>query len=75
MTDKEIVELVLRSAGEHGIPIDADGISIRQTGPDVRVYMSYTQSIVVLPGVFEKEWTFTPSASTRLLVGNRRQPS
>jgi hypothetical protein len=75
MTDKEIIELVMRSAGEHSIPLDQKEISIRQTGPDVRVDMSYTQSIVVIPGVFSKEWTFNPSASTRLLVGNRRQPS
>jgi hypothetical protein len=75
MTDKEIFELVMKSASDHGIPIEQSGISIRQTGPDVRVDMSYTQSIVVIPGVFTKEWTFTPSASTRLLVGNRRQPS
>lgn len=75
MTDKEITELILRSAGEHSIPIDNTGIRIQQTGPDVRVYMTYTESIVVIPGVYSKEWTFTPSASTRLLVGNRRQPS
>lgn len=75
MTDKEILGMVMESAAEYGIPIEPDGINIRQTGPDVRVEMSYTTDVVLIPGVFTKSWTFNPSASTRLLVGTRRQPS
>jgi len=75
MTDKEIVQMVMKTAGDYNVPIDPKDIAIRQQGPDVTVNMSYTQNVVVIPGVFEKEWTFTPSASTRLLVGKRREPS
>lgn len=74
MTDAEIVQLVMKSASEHNIPIEASGIAIKQTGPEVRVDMTYTQDVTVIPGVFKQPWTFKPSASTRLLVGNRRTP-
>lgn len=73
MTDPEIVKMVLETAAQYDIPIDASGIQITTRGPDIVVDMSYTTSVVVIPGVFEKEWTFTPSAATRLLVGTRRK--
>ena len=75
MTDAQIVDLVLKAAAEHGVPIDASGITVHQVGPEVRVDMTYTDDIVIIPGVFTKSWTFSPSASTRILVGKRRQPS
>ena len=74
MTDAEIVKMVLDTAAEYDIPIDASGIQISTRGPDILVDMSYTKNVVVIPGVFEKEWTFNPSAATRVLVGTRRKP-
>jgi hypothetical protein len=73
MTDPEIVRMVLETAGKYNVPIDTSGISVTQQGPDIHIDMSYVTTIVLIPGVFEKEWNFQPSASTRLLVGTRRK--
>jgi hypothetical protein len=75
MTDTEIVDAVMKAAESYGIEMEPKDIDINQVGPDVRVDMSYTTDIVVIPGLFSQPWTFTPSASTRVLVGNRRKPS
>jgi len=74
MTDTEIVKMVLEIAGKYNVPIDPAGIAVSQQGPDVHIDMSYVSTIVVIPGVYEKDWNFQPSASTRLLVGTRRKP-
>jgi hypothetical protein len=34
--------------------------------------MTYTRQVVLLPGIYTRDWTFTPSASTRILTGSRR---
>ena len=73
MTDSEIVKIVMESAAEFDIPIAASDIDISQRGADIHVDMSYTTDVPIIPGVFSWPWTFTPSASTRVLVGNRRK--
>src|SRR5215213_6743467 len=73
-TDAEIVELVGKVANEYSVPMDPQNVKIHQTGPDIHVSMSYVQNIVLIPGVLARDWTFTPTTSTRMLVGNRRQP-
>ena len=75
MTDPEIVKMVLENAAEFDIPIAASDIEITQRGPDIHVDMSYTTDVVIIPGVFSWPWTFTPSASTKVLVGTRRKAS
>ena len=72
MSEKEIIDTVMTIAAEYEIPISPSEITSRQQGPDVHIDMSYTTDVVILPGIFSKSWTFTPSASTRILVGNRR---
>ena len=72
-SDAEIVEMISKLALAYDIPINADDIHIRQVGQDVLVDMSYTKNIVLVPGVFARDWTFNPSASTRILSGSRRQ--
>ena len=71
-TDSEIVDMVMKLANEYLIPIDPKDITVRQVGQDVIVDMSYTQNVVLVPGVFQRDWTFTPSTSTKMLVGGRR---
>jgi hypothetical protein len=73
-TDAEIVDMVMKLANEYLIPIDPEDIKIRQVGQDVIVDMSYTVNVVLVPSVLERDWTFTPSTSTRMLVGGRRAP-
>ena len=71
--DEEIVDMIVKLAGPYDIPIAPEDIAIRQVGQEVRVNMTYTTNVMLVPGVFERDWTFTPSASTRILTGNRRQ--
>src|SRR5690242_10849353 len=75
MTDAEIVKMVLQTAADYDIPITANQIGITQRGPDIVVDMTYTTDVKIIPGVFSWPWTFTPSASTKVLVGGRRRPS
>ena len=72
MNDAELVKMVLETAAEYEIPITANDISIHPVGQDIRVDMSYTTDVQIIPGVVSYPWTFTPSASTRILVGKRR---
>jgi hypothetical protein len=72
-SDKEIVDMITKLAGPYDIPISDEDIEIRQVGQEVRVNMKYTRKVVLLPGVFERDWTFNPSASTRILTGGRRE--
>ncbi|HYB96328.1 MAG TPA: hypothetical protein VEC39_15255 [Vicinamibacterales bacterium] len=71
-TDEEITDMVVKLGGDYGVPIDVSGVSIRTVGPDLHVDMSYTTTVVLLPGIYSVDWTFTPSTSTRLLGGPRR---
>ena len=68
----QIVDTVMKLANEHGIPLGEDGIDVRIIGQDVRVNMSYTENVMLIPGVFSKEWTFSPSASTKIIPGTGR---
>ena len=71
--DAEIVAMVTRIAAAQGVPIDPRNIKIRQVGYEIHVDMSYTRNVVLIPRVYSRDWTFKPSTSTTLLVGNRRQ--
>ena len=37
--------------------------------------MSYTVNVELVPGILQRDWTFNPSTSTKMLVGGRRRPS
>ncbi len=72
-SDTEIVEMVMKLARDYDVPMSADDIKINSRGQDLIINMSYTDTIPLVPGVLEREWTFTPSTSTRLLSkGGRR---
>ena len=71
--DAEIVDMVSKIATEYQVPITDENIVIKQLGSDVVVEMSYTENVPLLPGIYSTDWTFTPSTSTRMLVGNRRR--
>ena len=72
-SDAQIVDMITKLAGPYDIPIAVEDIHIRQVGPEVQVNMSYTQKVVLVPGIFERNWTFTPSTSMRILTGSRRE--
>jgi hypothetical protein len=71
--DDEIVEMIEKLAVEYDVPLAKEDIEVRQAGQDVLVEMSYTTNVVLVPGIFQRDWTFTPSTSTRLMPGGRRQ--
>jgi hypothetical protein len=71
-SDEEIVAMVTKIADEYGVEIDPANIETRQVGADVIVDMKYTESVVLVPGVYTREWTFSPTASARILTGTRR---
>ena len=71
--DEKITDMIMKLAREYDIPIEPGGIHITSCGNDLQVQMSYTQNIVLVPGVLQRDWTFEPSTSTRLLgKGGRR---
>jgi hypothetical protein len=72
--DEKITDMVMKLAREYDIPMEPGAIKITSRGQDLNVQMSYTQNVVLVPGVFQRDWTFEPSTSTRLLgKGGRRQ--
>ena len=66
-SDTEIVDMVMKLAREFDVPLAAEDVKINSRSQDLIVNMTYTDTVVLIPGVFSREWTFTPSASTRLL--------
>ncbi|MDO8678370.1 MAG: hypothetical protein Q7R30_07380 [Acidobacteriota bacterium] len=73
--DQEIIEAVSSLALSQGIPVEPGNIRIRQVGPDLIVDISYETEVQLLPGIYSRNFTFKPSASTRLMPGVRRSPT
>jgi hypothetical protein len=74
-SDAEITDMIMKLAREYDVPLETGNIQIQSKGQDLVVQMSYNQSVVLVPGVFQRDWTFEPSTSTRLLgkaKGGRR---
>jgi hypothetical protein len=71
-TGDQVVEMVVRLANQYEIPLTAEDVRVRTVGQELRVDMTYTTDVVLIPGVFSKEWTFTPSTSVRRLTGSAR---
>jgi hypothetical protein len=69
--DEEVVAIIMKLANEYAVPLDESGIDVRLIGQDRVVNMTYTTNVVLVPGVYAKEWTFTPRTSTRLLTSKR----
>ncbi|HUQ88019.1 MAG TPA: hypothetical protein VM096_10700 [Vicinamibacterales bacterium] len=65
-SDEKLVDMVMKIARDYVVPIDPKDIKINSRGQDLIINMSYTDTVVLIPGIFEREWTFTPSTSTRL---------
>jgi hypothetical protein len=71
-SDAEVVNIVLKLAGEYALPLSANDISVRMVGQDRVVEMEYTENVPLIPGVFTYPWKFTPRTSTRMLSGISR---
>jgi len=68
-SDAEVVNIVLKLAGEYQLPLTDENISVRTIGQDRVVEMEYTENVPLIPGVFTYPWKFTPKTSTRMLSG------
>lgn len=71
-SDAEVVNILVKLAGEYALPLQADDISVRTVGQDRIVEMEYTETVPLIPGVFSYPWKFTPRTSTRMLSGISR---
>ena len=71
-SDAEVINIVMRLAGEYQLPLKEEDISVRTVGQDRVVEMEYTENIPLIPGVFDYPWKFTPKTSTRMLSGTGR---
>lgn len=71
-SDAEITDMVMKLADQYDVPLDRRDIRIQDVNQDVRIDISYTKDVVLLPGVYSRPWTFQPSTSARILTGQRR---
>jgi len=66
-SDADLVSQAAGIAAERGVPLTADDISITHRGADVIFSASYDVTIPLVPRVYSKVWTFTPTTSVRSL--------
>jgi len=71
-SDAEILAMIAKLANSYDVPLAPEDIEIRDVGQEVQVQMTYTKKVVLIPSIYARDWTFTPSASTRILTGSRR---
>jgi hypothetical protein len=68
-TDADIAARIMDLAEDQDIPLDASKIQVSRTQNEVKANLSYEEDISLVPGIYTKTWTFTPTASARLLAG------
>ncbi|MEP6782361.1 MAG: hypothetical protein ABI983_01755 [Acidobacteriota bacterium] len=72
-SDPELIEMVKKTADQFGVPLDPNDINIRHVSSDLIIEMPYTDNVVLVPGVFARDWTFKPTATARILVGSLKR--
>src|SRR5262245_60398025 len=70
--EQQIAEMVMQTAAENDLDIDPSNTDVSTRGQDLTVKITYTTSVTILPGIYSRDMTFTPSASTRFLPGASR---
>jgi hypothetical protein len=70
-TEDEIVDMVLKTAVEYGLPVDAKNVTVREERQDLIVEITYTRKVELLPGMFTTEYTFHPHTSTKFFTTRR----
>ena len=66
-SDAQLVQRVLKLSQQHDVPITENDVTLRHLGADIVVEFSYTRNITLIPGVYARPWTFSPSVSVRSL--------
>jgi hypothetical protein len=67
-TDAELSARIAEIAADQDVPVDATDITVKREKYGLSVEMSYDEGIALIPGVYTKVWTFTPSASAESLA-------
>ena len=75
-TDAEIVTAVLSLARTQGIPLEEEGVKVRQVGPDLIIEITYETEVKLLPGVYSRYLHVQaldehPDDARRAATGNR----
>jgi hypothetical protein len=70
-TEDELAERVLDLAAEHGIPLEAENVTVTRQPFLVEVWAPYTDTVELLPGFYKRRWDFETSVSVRLLEDTR----
>jgi hypothetical protein len=71
-SESEIVDMVLKAAQEYDLPVEASGVTVRESRQDLIVEITYTTAINLVPGIYSHDFTFHPNTSTKFFTGSRR---
>lgn len=71
-SESEIVEMVLKTAQEYDLPVEANNVTVRESRQDLIVEITYTTPINLIPGIYARDFTFHPNTSTKFFTGSRR---
>lgn len=70
-TEEQLTDHVLQLASEHAIPLDPANLTVRREPFLIEVDAPYTETVDLLPGVYDYAWNFETSVSVRLLEDTR----
>jgi len=62
-TDDALIKQVMQVADEYDVPLTADNVTVSRVRTEIKVDMTYTEDIQLVPGFYKKTWTFTPTSS------------
>ena len=71
-SESEIIDMVLKTALEYDLPVEARNVTVREARQDLIVEITYTTQINLVPGVYAMDFTFHPNTSTKFFTGTRR---
>jgi len=71
-SESEIVDMVLKTALEYDLPVEANNVTVREARQDLIVEITYTTKVDLVPGIYSTEFTFHPNTSTKFFTGSRR---
>jgi hypothetical protein len=70
-TEQEVADRVMEMAGAHEVPIDPDTLLVTREPYLIQIEAPYTETVHLLPGVYDYAWDFDASVSVRLLEDTR----
>ncbi|MCC7034405.1 MAG: hypothetical protein IT179_16410 [Acidobacteria bacterium] len=70
-TEEELSERVLEIAADHEIPLDPAALTVRRLPFQVTIDAPYTDTVDLLPGLYQRTWDFDTSVQVRLLEDTR----